>query len=339
MRARSNRYTCYLKQLRDIEFTAAEGQVVARANLGEINAAQPATGITAFRLKHDLEQCAWLMATGRRFDGIEQVHAVLQSLHARHAAAPAGNGAGDTIALAGAEEVDAVNCFRNALLIGAPSAPIEHFLNPDNDWADIERCYLAGRPEIVYIDNFLSPEALAAFREFCMVSTFWKTEYANQYLGTFFDTGFISPLQMEIGLDLQRRMPGIFGGQTLEETWAFKYDSAMDKGIGIHADFAKVNLNFWLTPDEANLDPTCGGLVVYDVPSPADYNAHAEKTYTFLKEHGAKAVTVPYRCNRAVLFNSALFHETDTIRFKEGYENRRINVTYLFGKVLQLDAR
>jgi len=42
-------------------------------------------------------------------------------------------------------------------------------------------------------------------------------------------------------------------------------------------------------------------------------------------------VTIPYRCNRAVVFDSDLFHETDAIRFKEGYLNRRINVTFLYG--------
>jgi hypothetical protein len=31
------------------------------------------------------------------------------------------------------------------------------------------------------------------------------------------------------------------------------------------------------------------------------------------------------------LFNSNLFHETDAINFKTGYENRRMNVTMLFG--------
>ena len=41
---------------------------------------------------------------------------------------------------------------------------------------------------------------------------------------------------------------------------------------------------------------------------------------------------IPYNENRAVLFNSNLFHQTDTYEFKEGYENRRINVTMLFGK-------
>jgi hypothetical protein len=33
----------------------------------------------------------------------------------------------------------------------------------------------------------------------------------------------------------------------------FKYDSSL-KGINIHADFAAVNINFWITPNEANLD-------------------------------------------------------------------------------------
>jgi hypothetical protein len=45
-------------------------------------------------------------------------------------------------------------------------------------------------------------------------------------------------------------------------------------------------------------------------------------------------VTVPHRENRVVIFNSTLFHETDRVEFREGYENRRINVTLLFGKRL-----
>ena len=31
------------------------------------------------------------------------------------------------------------------------------------------------------------------------------------------------------------------------------------------------------------------------------------------------------------MFDSDLFHATDTIRFKPGYENRRINFTVLYG--------
>jgi hypothetical protein len=42
-------------------------------------------------------------------------------------------------------------------------------------------------------------------------------------------------------------------------------------------------------------------------------------------------MTIPYRANRAVIFDSDLFHETDAIRFRDGFENRRINCTLLYG--------
>ena len=50
-----------------------------------------------------------------------------------------------------------------------------------------------------------------------------------------------------------------------------------------------------------------------------------------LLKNRAKCVNVPYKFNRAVLFNSDYFHETDKINFKDEYEARRINITYLFG--------
>jgi hypothetical protein len=47
---------------------------------------------------------------------------------------------------------------------------------------------------------------------------------------------------------------------------------------------------------------------------------------------GWRNVTVPYRQNRAVIFDSALFHRSGRVSFKPGYANRRINFTLLFGK-------
>ena len=46
---------------------------------------------------------------------------------------------------------------------------------------------------------------------------------------------------------------------------------------------------------------------------------------------------IPYRQNRIVVFDSALYHKTDSFRFREGYENRRINLTLLFGKMRRGD--
>ena len=44
-----------------------------------------------------------------------------------------------------------------------------------------------------------------------------------------------------------------------------------------------------------------------------------------------KNTTVPYRGNRMVLFQSNLFHQTDELHFKAGYEHRRTGLVYLFG--------
>ena len=123
----------------------------------------------------------------------------------------------------------------------------------------------------------------------------------------------------------------------LQTLWrAYKYDSSLGQGINIHADFALINLNFWITPDEFNDNKTAGGLKVYDAPAPKDwtfqkYNMGAEEIYKFLKKNRANCTNVPYKFNRAVLFNSDYFHETDKINFRDEYEGRRINITYLFG--------
>ena len=42
----------------------------------------------------------------------------------------------------------------------------------------------------------------------------------------------------------------------------------------MHADAAAVNVNFWLTPDDANLDPDGGGLVVWDKEAPLSSKPH-----------------------------------------------------------------
>jgi len=94
-----------------------------------------------------------------------------------------------------------------------------------------------------------------------------------------------------------------------------------------------------LTPNEANLDPNSGGLVVFTAKPPADwdfarFNTDTEAVHeVLLKPTNYANVTVPHRQNRVVLFDSALFHQTDEYNFKKGYENRRINLTFLYGEM------
>ena len=192
------------------------------------------------------------------------------------------------------------------------------------------------KPQIVVIDNFLTPAALEGLRRFAWEKPVWRRSYDNGYLGAFPETGFACPLLGQIAKELRSTYPEIFRAHPLHYMWGFKYDSSL-KGINLHADEAAVNVNFWLTPDEANLDPESGGLVIWDVAAPLDwnfakFNGDPNAMRDFLARAGAKSVRVPYRANRAVIFDSDLFHETDTIRFKEGYLNRRLNVTMLFGR-------
>ena len=61
------------------------------------------------------------------------------------------------------------------------------------------------------------------------------------------------------------------------------------------------------------------------------YNNNEKKIREELKKSKGNTKVIQYNENRAVVFNSNLFHETDNYEFNEGYENRRINVTILFG--------
>jgi tetratricopeptide (TPR) repeat protein len=201
--------------------------------------------------------------------------------------------------------------------------------------AEAGRAWRQSDPQLVVIDNLLTPEALAALRRFCWESTIWRKSYPRGYLGAFPESGFACPLLAQIAEEFCTVFPDIFGAHKLVYLWAFKYDNQL-RGIEVHADQAAVNVNFWITSDEANLDLDHGGLVVWDKAAPLDwdfakFNADIPAARDFLERSGARRVTIPHRANRAVIFDSDLFHETDAIAFREGYENRRINCTLLYG--------
>ena len=133
-------------------------------------------------------------------------------------------------------------------------------INPANG-AQVERAWRQTDPKLVVIDNLLTPEALTALRRFCLASTIWRKSYPRGYLGAFPESGFACPLLAQIAEEFRAVFPSIFLAHPLAYLWGFKYDSRLP-GIEIHADQAAVNVNFWITPDEANLDPDHGGLVV-----------------------------------------------------------------------------
>ena len=209
-------------------------------------------------------------------------------------------------------------------------------ISPSVSSPEITHKWKSSTPKILVIDNLLTQEALDSLRQFCLSSTVWRSIYSSGYLGAMPEHGVGTPLLAQIADELRMSQPEIFASHPLQHYWGFKYDSQL-KGISVHADFTAVNVNFWITPDDANLDPESGGLIVWDVPAPqewdfAQYNKDTQAARRFLKQADAKPTKIPYRSNRAVIFDSNLFHETDTIAFKEGYLNRRINITLLYGR-------
>ena len=207
-------------------------------------------------------------------------------------------------------------------------------INRRNNIEEISSAWQTRQPQIVVIDNLLTPEALDGLRRFCHGSTIWRDTF-DGYVGARPQSGFACPLLAQIALEFANTYPAIFRDHPLLFAWAFKYQQGLG-GTRVHADFAAVNVNFWITPDDANLDPQTGGLVVWDKAAPLDwdfgrYNADEPAIRDYLASQGAMPTRIPYRANRAVVFDSDLFHETDTLDFRSGYTNRRINVTLLYG--------
>jgi len=292
------------------------------------------TAIYRSRVKHDLEQTQYLFDQQKL--GNDQ-RSYLQSLiefqeQLHHNPTP-----GNRLAIAPEDLLGIAPSFNRILFCVPPARVDQGALNLSLDPASIEARYHATRPEVTFIDGLLNEEALNSLRRFCWEATIWKKDYENGYTGAFLGDGFASPLLFQIAEELRLKFPRIFRHHRLTQAWAFKHDSTR-RGLNIHADAAAVNVNFWITPDEANLNPDTGGLVVYDKEAPREWNfkeynsdRNKPKILAWLNEVGAQAIRIPYRANRAVVFNSDLFHETDDISFKDDYRSRRINITLLYG--------
>jgi len=220
---------------------------------------------------------------------------------------------------------------------------LDFALNESLDVQKITDAYRRHKFGLTYVDNFLSSEALINLRAFLMESTIWFESKGGGYLGAYLGEGLACTVILQIAQELKSKFPGIIQHHALREVWAYKYDNnasfnAADvRGIRVHADAAAVNVNFWVTTNDANLDAESGGLIVYDAEAPLEwgfrtYNNDENQIRKEIEKQDCGKTKIPYRENRMVIFNSNLFHETDQYSFKSGYENRRINVTMLFGR-------
>jgi tetratricopeptide (TPR) repeat protein len=189
----------------------------------------------------------------------------------------------------------------------------------------------------VWFDGLLTPPALLGLKRYLLESTIWHDfSHIGGFVASYLEDGLACPLLLQIADEIRTAFPELLEKRPLSQAWAFKGLQAK-AAIDAHADDAAISINFWATPDQANISPGRGGLIVCRVPPPAawevrDYHADKETIAAFLEQHANDNLIVPYRENRAVLFESRLFHRSDAPEFATGYENHRINLTLLFGR-------
>lgn len=201
------------------------------------------------------------------------------------------------------------------------------------DWRGVVQAFQEGKG-ITCIDHLLTADALSQLQRFCLRSTVWRRSYPPGYIGANPESGFFSPLLLQIAAELRHAMPELLGEHHLSYWWSFVCQHQRP-GTDIHADQSDISLNFWITPDSANLAPGTGGLDVWDVAAPDDwtfydYNFGGKDIHAFLRKAGARQTSYAYAENRALIFKGSIFHQTAATRFAPGFENRRRNVTMLF---------
>jgi Flp pilus assembly protein TadD len=285
------------------------------------------------RLRHDREQLEYLIGHGLIDQRFEACAATLNSICERMTGST--DQLNPAVQIAHAEQ-QILARYYDRMLVNQPVPAIDGgVLNPDLNLEEVQQAFQEQDAPYVVIDDFLKPEAIDQLYRYGLCSTVFFEDYKNGYLATKMTVGLFSELLVQLVQEIPAKLPDIFGDSKLKEAWIFKCDSRM-KALDTHADFAAVNVNIWLTPDAANADLESGGLTIFDKTAPADwsfesYNSKSDIIAGYLEESGASPRNVHYRHNRALVFRSSLFHRSEAIHFRDGYENRRQNLTLLYG--------
>lgn len=302
-----------------------------RRGADQIGIAQKSqTWATRDKLQHDAEQFRYLLF--RRRGG--------QAIFERLAQAydEVGRKFSDEAAPLTLEQLDILgDDYNKPISITEAPEIAEGAVNVRADREDIVRQFRERDFGVVHFDDLLTPAALQALKKVLLESTIWHDfNHIGGFVASYLEDGLACPLVLQIADELRTRFPELLERHALSQAWAFK-GLKRNSAVEMHADDAAVSVNFWITPDSSNLVPEAGGLSVCRAAPPEGwslegYDADKTRIGAFVHEHATQVLQVPYRENRSVLFESRLFHWSDAPVFKEGYENHRINLTFLFGQ-------
>ena len=113
------------------------------------------------------------------------------------------------------------------------------------------------------LDGVLTRSALAELRRFCLESAIWHGVSSRvPYIDSQLDGGFCCGLLFQVAREASNEFAHPLRNKSLHWIAGFRYPHPSD-GIALHADRSLITANLWITPDEANLDPSRGGMVLY----------------------------------------------------------------------------
>ena len=187
--------------------------------------------------------------------------------------------------------------------------------------------------EITIWDDFFTTECLKILKYRILYGKYCDTDRKYyQAIDYFKNTDYVSE---RIAEDLRKKIDI----PEFQRAWSFVYHTK-SKGVSIHCDASLLNLNIWVSSDKSVKDKSYNGLNIYKIKPPKDWprekwNGDAGPALEYIKSKNIEPVKIPYKSNRAILFDGAYFHQTNGVSMKEGIENRRVSYTMLFGSQLE----
>lgn len=202
-------------------------------------------------------------------------------------------------------------------------------VNHNLNWTAVEHQYVD--KGVTFIDNMLDESSIAALRSFALSIDFRHDVYQDYSALEFSRDGIWPQALNDVVNDLESVM-----GMSFKRGWFFIYDNKSE-GVKIHVDpLSEMTVNLWVTPDEC-MEGGSGfnGLDLWRIePKPEwDYdisNGSTQLCEDYIKEVNPELVTIEYRYNRAAIFKSNYFHQSQPVSTKAGADNRKINYALLF---------
>ena len=210
---------------------------------------------------------------------------------------------------------------------------IKEILGPQ-DWSHINLSLKNN--EITIIDDFFTEEILSILKIRILYAKYFDDDYGKhryQAINHLENQDYITHLIVKEFKEKANLLP------EFKRAWSFVYNNE-STGVRLHSDPSEFNVNIWVSSNESVKDKSLNGLCIYKITPPPDWerkdwNGNAEKVKGHIDSNNIKPVNIDYKSNRAVIFNGAYFHKSNSVSMKEGVENRRVSYTMLFGSQLE----